>query len=144
MSKYTKSNIEELKAFLYDSYVHDANLGYVEYSCKDDRIKIELYNPIFDVKIDLTFLDIVITLSIKGDWPGNRATLISLSVEKNLSYLQESLLKANEYMEDALYLLFQMLSGDELHIVSKEVIVEITNLSESSCPKQNQETQNLM
>ena len=109
-----------------------------------DVIKIELYNPIFDVKIDLTFLDIVITLSIKGDWPGNRATLISLSVEKNLSYLQKSLLKANEYMEDALYLLFQTLSGDELHIVSKEVIVEITNLSESSCPKQNQETQNLM
>lgn len=144
MSKYTKSNFEELKAFLYDSYVHDANLEYVEYSCKDDRIKIELYNPIFDVKIDLTFLDIVITLSIKGDWPGNRATLISLSVEKNLSYLQKSLLKANEYMEDALYLLFQMLSGDEFHIVSKEVIVEITNLSESSCPKQNQETQNLM
>lgn len=137
MPKYTKSNIEELKAFLYDSYVHDANLGYVEYSCKDDRIKIELYNPIFDVKIDLTFLDIVITLSIKGDWPGNRATLISLSVEKNLSYLQKSLLKANEYIEDALYLLFQMLSGDELHIVSKEVIVEITNFSESSCPKQN-------
>ena len=37
MSKYTKSNIEELKASLYDSYVHDANLEYVEYSCKDDR-----------------------------------------------------------------------------------------------------------
>ena len=30
-------------------------------------------------------------------------------------------------MEDSLYLLFQMFSGDELHIVSKEVIVEIMN-----------------
>ena len=125
MSKYTKSNVEELKAFLYNSYVHDANLGTVEYSCKEDSIKIELFNPIFDVKIDLTFLNIGIALSIKGDWPGNRATIISLTVEDDFSYLRNCLLKSSEYMEGSLYLLFQMFSGDELHIVSKEVIVEI-------------------
>lgn len=125
MSKYTKSNVEELKAFLYDSYVHDANLENVEYSCKEDKIKIELFNPIFDVKIDLTFLNIGIALSIKGDWPGNRATIISLTVEEDFSYLQNYLLKSSEYTEDSLYLLFQMFSGDELHIVSREVIVEI-------------------
>lgn len=125
MSKYTKSNVEELKAFLYDSYVHDANLGNVEYSCKEDSIKIELFNPIFDVKIDLTFLNIGIALSIKGDWSENRATIISLTVEEDFSYLQNYLLKSSEYTEDSLYLLFQMFSGDELHIVSREVIVEI-------------------
>ena len=125
MSKYTKNNVEELKAFLHDSYVHDANLGNVEYSCKEDKIKIELFNPIFDVKIDLTFLNIGIALSIKGDWSGNRATIISLTVEEDFSYLQNYLLKSSEYTEDSLYLLFQMFSGDELHIVSREVIVEI-------------------
>lgn len=125
MSKYTKNNVEELKAFLYNSYVHDANLETVEYSYKEDSIKIELFNPIFDVKIDLTFFNIGIALSIKGDWPGNRATIISLTVEEDFSYLRNYIPKFSEYMGDSLYLLFQMFSGDELHIVSKEVIVEI-------------------
>ena len=40
------------------------------------------------------------------------------------SYLQKYLPNHGEYM-DSLYLLFQTFSGNELHIVSKEVIVEI-------------------
>ena len=73
----------------------------------------------------MTFIGIGIALTIKGDWSGNRETIISLTVEEDSSYLQNYLLKHGEYTEDSLYLLFQMFSGDELHIVSKEVIIEI-------------------
>ena len=96
-----------------------------KYDCREDSIKIELYNPISDVRMNLTFLNIAIALKIKGEWSGNCETIISLTVEEDFSYLQNYLLKHSEYMEDSLYLLFQMFSGDELHIVSKEVIVEI-------------------
>lgn len=125
MPRYNKKNTRELEEFLYNSYVHDAKLENVKYDCREDSIKIELFNPISDVKIDLTFLNIGIVLAIKGDWSGNRETIISLTVEEDFSYLQNYLLKHSEYMEDSLYLLFQMFSGDELHIVSKEVTIEI-------------------
>jgi len=125
MSRYNKNNTKELKDFLYNSYVHDAKLENGKYDCREDSIKIELYNPISDVRMNLTFLNIAIALKIKGEWSGNCETIISLTVEEDFSYLQNYLLKHSEYMEDSLYLLFQMFSGDELHIVSKEVIVEI-------------------
>ena len=125
MLRYNKNNIKELKEYLYNSYVHDAKLKNVKYDCRQDSIKIELFNPISNVKIDLIFLNIGIALTIKGEWSGSRETIISLTVEEDFSYLQNYLLKHSEYMEGSLYLLFQMFSGDELHIVSKEVIVEI-------------------
>ena len=125
MPRYNKNNTKELKEFLCNSYVHDAKLENVKYDCREDNIKIELFNPISDIKIDLTFLNIEIALAIKGEWSGNRDTIISLTVEEDFSYLQNYLLKHSEYMEDSLYLLFQMFSGDEVHIVSKEVIAEI-------------------
>ena len=58
MPRYDKSNTKELKEFLYSSYVHDAKLENVKYYCREDSIKIELFNPIYSVKIDLTFFNI--------------------------------------------------------------------------------------
>lgn len=126
MPRYNKNSVKELKAFLYNSYIHDANLENVEYNCKEDRIKIKLVNPIFGVQIDLIFLNIGLALVTKGDWPGDRATVLSLTVEEDFSYLQNhQLLKQCKYTKDDLYFLVQMFSGDELHIVSKEVIAEV-------------------
>lgn len=125
MPRYNKNNTKELKDFLYNSYVHDAKLKNIKYDCRDDNIKIELFNPISDVKIDLTFFNIKIVFTIKGEWSENRETISSLTLEEDFSYLQNYLLQHREYKEDSLYLLFQMFSGDEMHIVSKEVIVEI-------------------
>lgn len=124
MPRYDKNNIKELKEFLYYSDVHDAKFKNVRYDCKEDNIKIELFNPISDVKIDLTFLNIWLALTIKGDWSENRETILSLTVEEDFTFLQNFLLKNSGYEENSLYLLFQMFSGDEVHIVSKEVIVE--------------------
>ena len=125
MPRYNKSNTKELKEFLHNSCVHDAKLKNIKYERGEDKIKIELFNPISDIKIDLTFLNIGIALAIKGEWPGNRETIISLTVEEDFSYMQKHLLKSKNYMEDYIYLLFQMFSGDEVHILSKEVIIEV-------------------
>ena len=53
-------------------------------------------------------------------------TILSLTVEENFSYLQRHIQNYRESMDDFLYLLFQMFSGDEWHIVSGEVTVEVT------------------
>ena len=124
MLRYDKNNADELKALLYNSCVHDAKLENAEHDFREDSIKIKLFNPIYGVEINFTFLNIEIALTTKGDWQGERATIVSLTVEEDLSYLQKCLPKHGEYM-DSLYLLFQTFSGSELHIVSKEVMVEI-------------------
>ena len=124
MPRYGKNNADELKALLYNSCVHDAKLENAEHDFRKDSIKIKLFNPIYGVEISFTFLNIEIALTIKGDWQGDRATIVSLTVEEDLSYLQKYLPNHSEYL-DSLYLLFQTFSGNELHIISKEVIVEI-------------------
>ncbi len=125
MPRFDKNKIKEIKNFLYNSCVHDAKLEKVGYKCGEDTIKIELFNPIYDIKINLTFRNIGIALAIKGNEHGDRETIISLTVEEDFSYLQNYLPKYSEGIEDSLYLLFQMFSGDELHIVSREVSIEI-------------------
>ena len=124
MPIYNKNNVKELKEYLYNSYVHDAKLKNIKCDYIEDRIEIELFNPIFGVKILLTFLNIGITFGVKGDWSGNRETINSLTVEDDFSYLNNYLINHSENKDDSIYILFQMFSGDELHIVSKEVIVE--------------------
>lgn len=124
MPRFHTHNVEDLKELLYNSPVHDANLETVEYDCREDSLKIQLCNPIFGVKIDITFHDIDAVLARKGDWPRSRETVLSLSVEEDLSTVRDRLSKDGKDLEGSLYLLLQMFSGDELHIVSKEVNVE--------------------
>lgn len=126
MSRFDKNNTKQLKEFLYNSCVHDAKIENIEYKCGEDSIIIELFHSFFNVKIDLLFHNIEIALAIKGKEHGSRETILSLTVEEDFSYLQNYIPIHREGVEDALYLLFQMFSGDELHIVSKEVIVEVT------------------
>lgn len=125
MPVFYKDNINDLEELLYNSYVHDSKIENIRYKKDDDSIKIELFNPIFNVKTYLTFCGVEVSLAIKGKEYGNSETIISLTVEKDFSYLHKYLTQYSERIEDSLYLLFQMLSGDELHIVSKEVIVEL-------------------
>lgn len=123
MPTFNKNCIQELKDFLYNSYVHDAEIENVEHNYGQDYIRIALFNPIFNVKMDLTFKNVEIALAIKGKEYGSPKTIISLTAEEDFSYLHTYLPKHSECIEGSLYMLFQMLSGDELHIVSKEVIV---------------------
>lgn len=125
MRRFDKSNIVELKALLYESWGHDAKIESVCCDYENESMGISLINPFVGVRIDFTFHVVELALSIKGKWHGNRQETIGITAEDDFSYLEEYLPRYSEYSEDSLYLLFQMFSGDELHIVSKEVIVEI-------------------
>lgn len=128
MLKFNKDHIKDLQDFLYHSDIHDAYLECCNYEWHENRLKINVINKIFNVKIFLVFYNVDMFLTVGGNEFGSRETIISLTVEEDFSYLQNYLLKQSEYMEDSLYLLFQMFSGDELHIVSSDVSVEIIRL----------------
>lgn len=125
MPKFTKNEIEELKKFLYNCCIHDAKLESVRYEREEDNLKIEAFNPIFNAKIDITFFDVEIALVIRGNEFGSRETIISLTAEEDYSYLKNCIQNCSEGVKDFLYLLFQTLSGDEFHIVSRMVIIEL-------------------
>lgn len=125
MPRFDKYHIKELQEFLHYSHIHDAKLESVRYERREDRLIVEAFNPIFNVGLNLTFRDVEIALAINGNELGSRETIISLTVEEDFSYLQKYIQQYSKNLENSLYLLFQMFSGDELHIVSKEVNVEI-------------------
>ena len=125
MPSFDKSNIVELKAFLYNEWVHDAIIECVNCDYGNESVGISLFNPYCNVKADFTFHIVEVALSIKGKWHGDRKEIIGITVEDDFSYLEEYLSNYSEYSEDSLYLLFQMFSGDELHIVAKKVVIEV-------------------
>ena len=88
MLAFDKSNANLLKELLYRSYVHDAKLESIRYDSEDKCIKIALTNSTFGVAYDLTFKNVEIALAIKGKEYGSSETLVSLTVEKDFSYLQ--------------------------------------------------------
>ena len=123
MPKFDRFKINDLTEYLYNSYVHDANIEITTYDRKKQIFTIELFNPIFNSRISLTFEEVKAILSISGNEPGNRETIISLTAEKDYSYLEKCVNICGDFLSDSVYLLFQMFSGDELHIVSKNVII---------------------
>ncbi len=136
MPIFDKNKIKELKDFLYNSCFHDAKLESFAHKSGEDTIEIELFNPIYNEKITLAFYNIEIVLAIKGKAYGSRETMISshetiisLTAEDNFAYLQNYLPNQSEGIEESLYILFQMFSGDELHIVASEVCVEFVKAS---------------
>lgn len=124
MPRFDKCNIKELEEFIYYSYIHDAKLTSVKYDADGNILRIEASNPIFNAKIDLTFHDVSVVFAISGNEPGSSDTIISLTAEEDFSYLHNYLKQYNNNLRDSLYLLFQMLSGGELHIVSRSVTAE--------------------
>lgn len=97
----------------------------VKCSCKGNSIEIELYNTFFNVGMNLIFRNVEIALAVKGKEYGSSETILSLTAEEDFTYLKKYLSDCDESVDSNLYLLFRMFSGDELHIVSKEVIIEI-------------------
>ena len=125
MPRFDKNNIGELKEFIYKSCPHDATVENVKCSSKGNSIEIELYNTFFNVGMNLIFRNVEIALAVKGKEYGSSETILSLTAEEDFTYLKKYLSDCDESVDSNLYLLFQMFSGDELHIVSKEVIIEI-------------------
>ena len=126
MPNFDKDRTKELKAFLYNSCTHDAKLESVRYECGEDCLRVETLNSISNVKTDFIFRNVEMVLAVRGNFMGSRETILSLTVEEDFSYLQRYIQNYRESIDDFLYLLFQMFSGDEWHIVSGEVTVEVT------------------
>lgn len=123
MPRFDKSKIEELKNYLYYSNIHDAKIEKLRFDRERRNLDIEVVNPIHNVRINLTFNEVKVFLCINGNIPGCRETIISLTTEDDYTSFKNFTKICGDCFEDSLYLLFQLFSGDELHIVAKEVLI---------------------
>lgn len=123
MDSFVKSSSEALKKTLGTGVIHDAELQHICYA-KDGRVRIETYNSFYKQKINFVFCDVKGFIATKGNWAGQRTTIVSLTVEEDFSLFLQVAPDFQKEGGDALYLLFQMLSGDEIHIAASEVLIE--------------------
>ncbi len=126
MLRFDKTQKVELKDFLYQSSIHDAVLKGFQYDRKQKILSMEVVNLIHDVRMNLTFLDVEIIFSISGYELGDRDTILSATLEEDYSDIKHGRPLREDVLNDCLYLLFQMFSGDELHIVSNSLLINLS------------------
>lgn len=126
--KFNKNSFKELKEHIYSSCIHDAVVQSIEYNQNEKILIIDAENSFFNTKFRIIFSDIECLLSIKGRQFGNDESIISLTAEDDFSYLYNYLNSHVEFDENNVYILIQMLSGSELHILSQEVEISIEKI----------------
>ncbi len=124
MHQFSLTEKEELKKYLYYSSIHDSIIEKTQYDNSKDTLTLRISNPIDGVRYQMTFAGIRIMLLINGYTWGNDNSVSSLTVEENYEQIkalcEPDMNPPNEY----LYLVFQMFSGNELHILLEELSIE--------------------
>lgn len=122
---FSYSNIKKLEVFLFDSSVHDARIEKCSYDMGARKLFLEVYNPCCCIKTIFTFHGVEAVAWINGHEFGSSKTILSLTVEENYQSTQALTCLLSNDLNDMLYFLFQMFSGEEWHIVFKEVLIDI-------------------
>ena len=116
-------NKDQLSQWLYNSNIHDSILVSCCYNICDKSLYVEAWNPIFDEKISFVFRDILyICFEKKDEYEFDRdswKTIGSLTLEPIESCKEQFGCHISTDASMAVYLVFQFLSGSELHVVSK-------------------------
>lgn len=125
MPRFDRSQQDALKDYLYRSDIHDARIETYGYDRARKILTINAANSVSEVRINFTFEDVQALRFVRGSWPGDCETILSLTAEEDDLLLQNDMQHCIGRPDDDLYLLFQMFSGDELHIAARKVFIEI-------------------
>ena len=124
MQQFDCSQHEELNSFLYNNFTHASKIEKTSYD--SGCLCIEAYHEFSNVKTNYTFHDVTMLHFSKGDWDGDRHTIFSLTLEDSSAFpCQDN--ECDQRQESFLYLLLQMLSGDEIHIAFKKLLVDVSH-----------------
>ena len=111
------TNVSDLIEFLRGTSIHDSIIENYNYTGDNNRFDLRVFNPIFKEKMNFVFNGVECLKFLRGHEIGCSKTINSLTVEDSCSELCYG-------AENMIYLLFQMFSGDELHIVFESLYVE--------------------
>ena len=123
MQVYTKLSEKILQNDLYHSCVHDATVEYIKWDCASQSLSIRMKNEYAKEAIHFLFSQVRYCLYVKGKQRGDSTVVSSLTVEKidtTTSPFPAHISNCTPY----LYLLLQMFSGDEWHILCDAVTID--------------------
>ncbi len=123
MQRYNILDIKKLKEFLYQSNVHDSRLENWMYDTERKSFYVGTTNPVFGTRIDLVFQEVIAIIAISGRNPGDNDVILSLTAEEDFSLLNGINRLIAEKSDELLYLVFQMLSGYEVHVIAKYICI---------------------
>jgi hypothetical protein len=96
----------------------------MSYDIEKKFFMIRAVNSIYGEEINFFFNEVNNILFVNGNGMGSHETIISLTVEEDCSYRSLFTNMCSDGLSNSIYLLFQMFSGDELHILSKNVLID--------------------
>ncbi len=125
MAVFTKSQMNEIKEYLFHSSTHDSLLKNVHYDEDLNFIRLDFENLRDQVCYHFSFHDIKALQLIKcfdySYYIGSK-TVIAFEIEENDACFQNLVIDDKEASECLLFVI-EMLSGDTLHIAGKSVDV---------------------
>ena len=128
--RFSNSNRNEFENWLSLGYVHDSIVTEYFYEIKSKTLHITLVNAHSNTKMDFNFEDIRFLSIINKNEFGNSEEVLVGVLENDYSFLEDKLnVKESSYIENSLYLVFQMFSMDELHILFESVLLDVIDNS---------------
>ncbi|MBR1772080.1 MAG: hypothetical protein IJ747_08635 [Lachnospiraceae bacterium] len=121
MVLFNKAKEADLKEYIYNSNLHDAIIMDSHYDRIKKELKLMIKSSISGKDIGVIFSGVDVLISISGTAYGERNVILSATIEEDFSPLGKCFPADREHNSDSIYMLFQMFSEDELHIVAKEI-----------------------
>lgn len=130
MEMFNCFQTQELKEYLRNFLIHDANIADACYDRNNKILKIKLVNETFGEVMNFSFLEVKAMLFLAGDWHGSSTTVVALNVESDYSYVQNCV-KSDELL-NYIYIVMQTFNGDELYILAENLAIESESLTKAN------------
>lgn len=132
MIKFDNNRLDELKLFLRTIPAHDAEFDSIKYDKLGKKVIINIHNPIPNdplcigkSNMMIEFNKVSLFLSLDTDKWGSDDTILILTLEDDYELIKK--IVSDDIISDKhLYFIFQMFSGNEIHILCKEALFDIS------------------
>ena len=124
MIRFNRSQRKELTRYLYSSYVHDARVDDIVFNPNNSQLNIRIENPFYKSVYCFSFLNVKAVLFANNHHFSGSDTINSITIEDDSTLSASSVRIVDDQCEQYLYLLLQMISGDEIHIMCGELFIE--------------------
>ncbi len=124
MKHFGKLQIEELKARLFVSDIHDSVFEGIAYDVDHQTATVQTANLITNTKAKFVFNRIKLLVCVNEDKWGNNQTISSLTIEPDLTGEKIWRTFSDSVCSECLLLTFQLFSGNEINIICEDVLIE--------------------
>ncbi len=122
---FDKSQQNALRSYLNNCYIHDADICSFQHNKDNNTLSIRMENSLFNQDITIILSEVKLFYTASEPISNSRDSVFSLTVEDEKT---ADVWNREDNKNMCIYLLIQMLSGLEIHILAQTVKVNCTSL----------------